>query len=559
MPIFDYTPGTSPEAPGTLSFYKQGLDPSTGFQVDTEGNILSGGVTTVFNVKTYGATGDGTTDDSEAIQDAIDAANAADGGAVYFPDGTYLVVTPLLLKTRVRLFGDVTGNGCLKTDGNDLFGNPTSFTELVEIDHLLLDVTGGHVWAGMRYARCHFHHLRILQNSADKAVMYDADIDLFTTCYFTESVVYVYGETRTVPGFYLQSTGVDLLTANVFEKLQLWQQDESDDAYMIHFVSSHATGMARDNAFRDVVFEQCNGGGILMESASGTTLDNCQCWDTTAASLKADFYSFIKNASNANGCQSTLILNCTRAGDGPDTGVQDINLDANALQTTIINFSARGTGVVPRIDLGGSASVHLFGLQASTVLSGTTGSGYVSTESAGSLVVHSGTDTNMVQVVNDLAGGNQNAPCYRAESATAGSLFWTARATGDSTAPFVSTVRGSIAWGPGNAARDVTLARGAANRLDLSTADLRIATAGRGLQIATGANSRIGTATLAAGTVTVANTSVGANTKIFLTRATTGGTVGDLSYTQINGTSFTINSTSATETSTVNWMLVEAI
>lgn len=87
--------------------------------------------------------------------------------------------------------------------------------------------------------------------------------------------------------------------------------------------------------------------------------------------------------------------------------------------------------------------------------------------------------------------------------------------------------------------------------------DLKI-TAGKGVQVGTsGSVARMGTATLVGGTVTVANTSVGANTKIFLSRATTGGTTGQLSYTKSNGVSFTITSTSGTETSTVDWMLVE--
>jgi hypothetical protein len=45
------------------------------------------------NVRDYGATGDGTTDDAPAIQNAIDAAGAAGGGVVYFPPGTYRVAT----------------------------------------------------------------------------------------------------------------------------------------------------------------------------------------------------------------------------------------------------------------------------------------------------------------------------------------------------------------------------------------------------------------------------------------------------------------------------------
>lgn len=91
-----------------------------------------------------------------------------------------------------------------------------------------------------------------------------------------------------------------------------------------------------------------------------------------------------------------------------------------------------------------------------------------------------------------------------------------------------------------------------------SNAGLNLGTLGGGVSIKAGTNGRIGTATLVAGTVTVANTSITANTKIFLSRATTGGTVGHLSYTKINGTSFTINSGSGTETSTVDWVLIES-
>lgn len=61
--------------------------------------LTSSGGLPVFNVKTdYSAAGDGTTDDTAAIQSAIDAANTAGGGIVYFPKGDYKLVTnPLKL------------------------------------------------------------------------------------------------------------------------------------------------------------------------------------------------------------------------------------------------------------------------------------------------------------------------------------------------------------------------------------------------------------------------------------------------------------------------------
>jgi polygalacturonase len=58
-----------------------------------------------YNVKTYGATGNGTTVDTKAIDKAIETAAAAGGGTVYFPAGNYLSVT-IHLKSNVGLFID---------------------------------------------------------------------------------------------------------------------------------------------------------------------------------------------------------------------------------------------------------------------------------------------------------------------------------------------------------------------------------------------------------------------------------------------------------------------
>lgn len=79
-----------------------------------------------------------------------------------------------------------------------------------------------------------------------------------------------------------------------------------------------------------------------------------------------------------------------------------------------------------------------------------------------------------------------------------------------------------------------------------------------GFGVKEGTNLRMGTATLVGGTVTVANTSVAANSRIFLTAQSVGGTAGALAVTaRTAGTSFTITSTSGTDTSTVAWMIVE--
>ena len=56
----------------------------------------------VFDVKTFGAKGDGKTPDRDAINKAIDATAAAGGGTVYFPAGTY-VTGSIRLRSNLTL------------------------------------------------------------------------------------------------------------------------------------------------------------------------------------------------------------------------------------------------------------------------------------------------------------------------------------------------------------------------------------------------------------------------------------------------------------------------
>ncbi len=81
------------------------------------------GAIPVFNVKNilYGAAGDGDgagagTDDTAAIQAAIDAARDVGGGIVIIPDGIYLTSSTLTLYDGVRLLG--TGDSYNGTGGN---------------------------------------------------------------------------------------------------------------------------------------------------------------------------------------------------------------------------------------------------------------------------------------------------------------------------------------------------------------------------------------------------------------------------------------------------------
>ena len=67
-----------------------------------DGDIVSMGSPFV-NVVEYGAKGNGTTDDSASIQNALNALSSS-GGIIYFPKGTYLIKTGLLFYSNQTLF-----------------------------------------------------------------------------------------------------------------------------------------------------------------------------------------------------------------------------------------------------------------------------------------------------------------------------------------------------------------------------------------------------------------------------------------------------------------------
>jgi len=84
-------------------------------------------------------------------------------------------------------------------------------------------------------------------------------------------------------------------------------------------------------------------------------------------------------------------------------------------------------------------------------------------------------------------------------------------------------------------------------------------TLGFGFRVREGANAKQGTATLVAGSSVVANTSVTATSRIFLTSNADGGTPGFLRVSARSaGVSFTITSSSGTDTSTVAYEIFEA-
>ena len=168
-------------------------------------------------------------------------------------------------------------------------------------------------------------------------------------------------------------------------------------------------------------------------------------------------------------------------------------------------------------------------------------------------------------------------------AATTGNIT-TVNSTTDNAATFSTTTattkstwtQSTITSTGSDAAIDFTIAPKGTGAFNVLTGDMIAAngnivanTSGKGLKVKEGADARMGQATLAGAAKVVANSSVTANTRIFLSRASRNGSTafGDLFVSAITpGVSFEITAADpgapfpaalAADTSIVNWLLVE--
>lgn len=100
--------------------------------------------------------------------------------------------------------------------------------------------------------------------------------------------------------------------------------------------------------------------------------------------------------------------------------------------------------------------------------------------------------------------------------------------------------------------------QGTAGEVQAALGNFAVITAGKGLRVKEGSNAKQGVATLSAGSVVVLNTSVTATSRVMLTSQQDGGTVGFVRVSaRTPGVSFTITSSSGTDTSIIAYQIFE--
>lgn len=118
--------------------------PSSSTFLRGDGAWASAGGALFYNVKDYGAVGNGSADDTSAINSAYSAASAAGGGILYFPKGTYKVTSTLTWNGPVSVIGE--GSGHFQEAP---FGSVSHLAWGGSVNGTMIDITG--VQGGLRF------------------------------------------------------------------------------------------------------------------------------------------------------------------------------------------------------------------------------------------------------------------------------------------------------------------------------------------------------------------------------------------------------------------------
>lgn len=549
------------------------------------------GVTSLgwFNVKDFGAKGDNATNDIAAINAAITAANAVGGGTVYLPRGIYKINAPIQMKNHIKFMGDgdfVTEIIMTSTTANAFEGASLIY---VNMESFRLTGPGSGSGQGIKFT-VEFDYCLLKDITVTDFGSTGIEIEQPIVSNFTRVTSRLNGGA----GFYIHGTGLGAGTSLSMDSC--WAHDNVSNGYSFNNMTYCAlVACAADNQTvatkAGYLIDTCNsfsmvgcgseGNNIGIKFTNGTThyVGGFFCYNTPATGIGIYVTGNCTNVQLQAIAEVSPVVGAT-AFVQVDTGSSATITGAIA---TTANILAAGTTVLAANVAGvrnyaNGVSSSTLATTGNATIGGTLGVTGVTTHTGALTLNAAGLVTTATSPAFKVTGTAAAQQLFVASGLDAASFGLRSLVTADAFDRFAMTVDGAMNWGSGAAARDTTLNRSGVNALQTagffamgsgqsgggfnifgnSATSLALGSAGGGLAVKEGANARSGVSTLVGGTVVVANTSVTATTRIQLTSNTDGGTPGWLRVSaRTAATSFTITSSSGTDTSTVAWFLVE--
>ncbi len=326
------------------------------------------GLTDWFNVKQYGAVGDGSTDDTPAIQAALSAAATAGGGVVYLPAATY-VISNITLDTNVTLCGagwatilqaKAGTTGYLITLTHPSTSRQVTIRDLAlstpyggaAAGHILLDNTG---WAGGDPFDCMHRVLNVFSfNSDGDAFHFGANTRALLVSGCSQ-----YQATGT--GFYFEGGCTDSFIShcnsgpsgghgfymagwnNMVTSCKSFWAGYNNATHVWDVTKNGFELVGKNNTFEVCQSQQSSNHGFNLNGCQYTNVSGCEC-DSNSTGSSTGVAINITGATYCSVANNVGIASSgSSAGPGPGQQVYGVQTSGTCTGTTISSNAATGT------------------------------------------------------------------------------------------------------------------------------------------------------------------------------------------------------------------------
>lgn len=521
--------------------------------------ITAAAQTTIYNVMQFGAAGDGITDDTAAIQEAIDAAAAADGGIVLLPPLQFNISSTLnLIVSNVHLQG--SGGDTTHDTPSPTTGTIINWAGAVGGTVISMRSPSGALLAAQ--CRMAVHNLTIeCGNSAAVGLeilsarscdVKDVFIHNPTTMAVSLGVVASLAESRDTQHNHIRNVTIRLYGT------------PSADGIVFDGDALSNTSL---NVITNVFVLHQDGTAYKLANADNNVFVGCRCFRKSGGN--GDGVALLGGASLVQTARSNMFIHLT-AGDGGIHSYGTETYTSPSLDNMILGYDTGNSAFPPTVGTGSRLSysyVHGQAVNASPIASTNSQTGALVLANGGLGVGGQVSAQSNVVLGNDLDIVNNSRSAF--PTAFTRAKLFKSLGTGSSY-PFLGDGNLVIQTGD-DANHDIILAGGvmpaviarfiaASGDMQLDAGNVIAGAAGKGFQAKEGSNAKQGTATLSAGSATVANTNITANSRILLTAQSLGTVSAPKAIAvtaRIPGTSFTITSSDNTDTSIVAYEIFE--
>lgn len=324
----------------TVSFLQSGTGAITRTQQEKSRDVVS--------VKDFGAAGDDSTDDTAAIQAAIDHIIALDSGTVYFPPGIYIVDTIDLDGQNITIDASAAYLKSSTASAMFTFGGTTNFQFFdIRINRILNSAGGGDIFKceGL-VAHGTIYVTRLTNGEAGSRIFKCHDTDGGSAFFLTlDGHQWTHHSSATV-------NGIDVLgSTNTFSENRIqFTRAEATGSLPFIKLECDTTGNFFHNNYIMCGWERLDGGAVALHGCANCKIENGNFYDMTTTTKDL---ILLTASAGGNKCRNTMISNVARNSGTLGGSLYDINVD-DAEETIIINCGSHKSTTVVTYNLNSS-------------------------------------------------------------------------------------------------------------------------------------------------------------------------------------------------------------